>query len=802
MTKPLIIGGPAGVRRLAAGDLPIRIGSGASADIRVPGPVTGAVIGLISSLDDRPLLQATGADALAVNGDPVAATRWLVDGDVVTTGALRIECHFDAAALRFLVAYTDTEYATLPPVSATQGQPVVAISPLQQRVPGTAASGRRAWPWLVYGALALLAGVALYLFTARVVRVEVVPADAGVRLNGSWPAIPVGGSILVRPGAYTVRLSAAGYESRDEPITVGDEPRQTYRYELRKLPGRLRIEAQPAIAVDVTVDGQPAAAAADGSYRLAAGAHALRVTAARYLPVEIPIDIEGRDVAQRLPVQLQPNWADVTVTTEPAGAAIQVGEESLGTTPATVPVVAGAAQLRLQLDGYKTWQQALTVTAGEKLALPLVRLQEADGLLRVITQPAGAAVTVDGRYRGATPLELEIGSGRSHAVIVALPGFESVTRSISVARRASAVLRLDLVPRLGVVRVEAQPADAQLYVNGQHRGAAQQELTLPALPQRIEVRKEGFAPYAVEVTPRPGLPQAIQVQLLTPREAVLAATPKTVTTGQGLVLRRVEPGQFEMGAPRREQGRRPNESQRLVRLTRRFYMGTREVTNREFREFRPNHTSGAAKYQELAASEHPVVMLSWEEAVSFCNWLSDREGLTPAYALKDGGWRLVDPPTTGYRLPTEAEWEWASRYNGGGGARRYSWGDQMPPVPGAGNFADQSARGVVPNVLSSYDDRYPVTAPVGSFQPSPLGLYDLGGNVAEWVNDLYTVYPSGAAEAAVDPTGPATGQYHVVRGSSWRHASISELRLAYRDLGDQGRLDVGFRLARYADGAR
>ena len=92
-----------------------------------------------------------------------------------------------------------------------------------------------------------------------------------------------------------------------------------------------------------------------------------------------------------------------------------------------------------------------------------------------------------------------------------------------------------------------------------------------------------------------------------------------------------------------------------------------------------------------------------------------------------------------------------------------------------------------------------MTAPVGSFAASPLGLFDLGGNAAEWVNDRYTVGITGAPEAQ-DPTGPPDGQYHVIRGSSWRQGGISELRLAYRDFGDSGRLDVGFRVARYADG--
>ena len=263
-------------------------------------------------------------------------------------------------------------------------------------------------------------------------------------------------------------------------------------------------------------------------------------------------------------------------------------------------------------------------------------------------------------------------------------------------------------------------------------------------------------------------------------------------------MRLVQPGEFRMGAPRREQGRRANETERDVRLTRAFYIGTREVTNTQYRAFQPNHTSGAEKYQQLAAGSHPVVMLSWQDAAAYCNWLSDQEKRPRAYTKVAGQLVLATPLTTGYRLPTEAEWAWAARYNGGGGSRRYPWGDAMPPPAGAGNYADRTAQGVVANVLADYSDAYTVTAPVGSFSPSPLGLFDLGGNVAEWVNDRYTVYPSGGA-VAVDPTGPADGQYHVIRGSGWRHSGISELRLSYRDFGDGGRLDVGFRIARTAD---
>jgi len=91
-----------------------------------------------------------------------------------------------------------------------------------------------------------------------------------------------------------------------------------------------------------------------------------------------------------------------------------------------------------------------------------------------------------------------------------------------------------------------------------------------------------------------------------------------------------------MGSSRREQGRRSNEVLKPVRLTRPFYMGAREVTNREFREFMPSHSSGAFKNQDLNRDDLPAVMVSWEQAALFCNWLSVKESLPPVYVQREG----------------------------------------------------------------------------------------------------------------------------------------------------------------------
>jgi formylglycine-generating enzyme required for sulfatase activity len=152
--------------------------------------------------------------------------------------------------------------------------------------------------------------------------------------------------------------------------------------------------------------------------------------------------------------------------------------------------------------------------------------------------------------------------------------------------------------------------------------------------------------------------------------------------------------------------------------------------------------------------------------------------------------------TNGYRLPTDAEWEWVARYAGNGAFRRYPWGDALPVAAGSGNYADYTARVVLQDIVPNYEDGYAVSAPVAKFPANVLGLYDTGGNAAEWAHDYYSV-SADATAVAVDPMGPTQGSTHVIRGSSWKQSSVTDLRLSARDFGDAPRNDVGFRVARY-----
>jgi formylglycine-generating enzyme required for sulfatase activity len=182
-----------------------------------------------------------------------------------------------------------------------------------------------------------------------------------------------------------------------------------------------------------------------------------------------------------------------------------------------------------------------------------------------------------------------------------------------------------------------------------------------------------------------------------------------------------------------------------------------------------------------AGPDYPVVNVSWNDAQGFCAWLTATErraGKIPVGAV--------------YRLPTDEEWSWAVgigdwKTNGTPKDKStklenvYPWGAQFPPPRGAGNFADQTAKIYFTNWpnITNYTDGFVTTAPVGSFSPNALGIYDLAGNALEWCDDLYD----------------ASHKQRVLRGGAWNNCGPRSLLSSYREHVAPGRYSVvtGFR---------
>jgi formylglycine-generating enzyme required for sulfatase activity len=207
----------------------------------------------------------------------------------------------------------------------------------------------------------------------------------------------------------------------------------------------------------------------------------------------------------------------------------------------------------------------------------------------------------------------------------------------------------------------------------------------------------------------------------------------------GMKFVRVNPGTFWMGLTPAQAllTQSPRMVGHQVTLTKSYLLGAFEVTNEQYEKFRPEHAQRRAKYQRGSEGDrHPAEPVKWRSAVEFCQWLSQKEG------------RL-------YRLPTEAEWEYASK---AGTTNILYWGDNSWDR----HKANVGGMRSVPE--SYYEDGYGYTSPVGIYPPNPWGFYDMVGNSWEWVQDWFDWYPS---EPQVDPKGPPTGHIRVKKGDSW-----------------------------------
>ncbi len=255
----------------------------------------------------------------------------------------------------------------------------------------------------------------------------------------------------------------------------------------------------------------------------------------------------------------------------------------------------------------------------------------------------------------------------------------------------------------------------------------------------------------------------------------------------GFVL--IKGGSFEMGSPEDEPWRSADETLHTVTVSD-FYMSPYEVRQSEYAEVMGNDPSN------FDGDDLPVENVSWLDAVAFCNALSEKENLTPAYTV-DGKTVTWDRSANGYRLPTEAEWEYACRTG-----TTTPFNTETSISPEESNYYGHYPYEIEDNYFSQGNlttkpgEYRQTTVAVDSFSPNGFGLYNMHGNVSEWVWDLYGEY-STANE--VDPTGPESGTRRIYRGGGWNDFA-KNMRSAYRAAlpEDKGSFNLGIRLVRNA----
>jgi formylglycine-generating enzyme required for sulfatase activity len=636
----------------------------------------------------------------------------------------------------------------------------------------------------------LLIGLALVgvLVSTNGTVVEIKPDAAAleseVDLVGGFGVV-VNATIYTAGGTPTIRVYSEGFQEVVRDIEL-EELGRRIEVALEPLPGRLDAATTRDLPrTRWSIDGKLVATTTAIDLEFEAGPYALNVNHPHFQVVDQDIELQ-RGKTEEVRLDLVPVEGRLNIVSQPSGAEVRLDGRSLGVTPLGMALAGGLYLLRVSAPDRIPVEEAVEVTRRAPTIERNYNLKLVTSTLKIVAVPPGGQLLVDGR-RVPVSGEIELTANENHNVTYLHDGYLSKSQTVRLSSNERRELTLRLQEDRGLVNIRTTPG-AEILVDGKKVGTGRVKLQLLAIPHKIELRKKGYRTIRKTVTPSNKRPLVIREELIGETAARLAESPRNYTNSVGMRLRLFQPSAYTMGAPRGQKGQRANEFQRKVQLRRAFYAALHEVTNSQYVKFRKG-TGGS--------SSAPVTGVTWTDAANFANWLSQRENLTPFYQISGGRLVGVSATSDGYRLLTESEWEWLARVAGRKQQTIFTWGNSSTVPAKSGNIADENANGLVRYYVPRYNDGFARAAPVGSFPAESSGLFDLTGNVSEWVHDFYTLDPPDKRLVEIDPLGSSVGDTHVFKGSSWKSGTRTELRASYREGREKSRDDIGFRIGRY-----
>ena len=650
------------------------------------------------------------------------------------------------------------------------------------------------------------------LFATRVVEFVVEPTDADATLaRESGALMTLGRRVFLYSGEGAVTVAAKGFSPRRIPITRSIEGKLTVR--LDPLPGIVSLIVESTDEFLVRVDGRIVGTESELVVELAPGTHLVRVEGPR-IGLQREIDVAGRGAVQTFtfapPVAASDtdgvrdsdgtrdsdgsrdsdgvSDTDATrpifeVAAEPSFARILIDGTVAGTGHYRGAIDPGTHELAVEAEDHAPHRRRIDIPAGTGVNdIGTVTLTPLPAIVSIRSAPAGATVLIDGKYRGETPLRVEMTPGGERRLSVRKAGFRAAGDVLRPLPNARIERDYDLSRTSYRARITAnRPAD--IAVNG--RIAGRVPITVEVVDNdEITALAEGYRAKPVRVEPGGGQDRDYAFRLLEPGRFAYETAAAELTAAGGVRLRKFPPLRFDARETERD---RP----RIIELSRAFYFAVHETTVASFRAFKADFSPGTD-------ANLPAASVTWQEAARFCNWLSGEAGLDAAYVF-GGAFAKLDPNSRGFRLPTEAEWEAVARYDFARGSvrgRPYAWGNAAVIPPGFANVAGRELRGQGIRFLDDHVDNHPVLAPVGTYPPNFNGIHDLAGNVSEWVNDYYRAGPL-AADSDTDPLGPPSGTDRVVKGGNHRSADRAALSPGHRAFAANKSDAVGFRVARW-----
>ena len=551
--------------------------------------------------------------------------------------------------------------------------------------------------------------------------------------------------------------------------------------------------------------------------KLPYGTYNYRIKKSLYHDAVGEVVVDGAKVNKT--IVLNPAFGSLKVVTNPSGATVTIdGDERTFTTPCTIDkLLSGKYNVNILASQYASQQHIVTIKDNEQT--PLDVTLDARFAQVTINTLSNAKIVINGEQRGVGGFEGELGEG-IYDVEVSLAQHRSVSRQIEVVAKQPQTITLNPTPIYGSLDVISDPIDAEVKINGKSYGTTPTTIeNLLIGDYEVVLSKDGCATQSRRVTITENNLSTLEVTLPPGREMTIRSdangdevyvdgvkmgvTPlvanlsfgthkvelrrggKTVskqinvsTTGGSNEIRfgfslipqwasnvtpeqkrvleklvndmvKVSGGTFIMGATSEQGFDAESEEKPTHQVTLSdYYIGKYEVTQEQWKAVMGSNPS------EYIGANKPVECVSWHDCQEFVERLNKLTGLK-------------------FRLPTEAEWEYAAR--GGNKSKGYKY----------------SGSNSVGDVAWYYDNSSSMTHPVGTKAPNELGIYDMSGNAWEWCSDWYGRYSSSSQS---NPTGPTSGSFRVYRGGSWNYYA-QRCRVSNRHFGPAGRNNgLGLRL--------
>ena len=514
--------------------------------------------------------------------------------------------------------------------------------------------------------------------------------------------------------------------------------------------------------------------------KLKKGAHSYEITSNNHLTYKSNFEIKKYTDELLIPVILKKIDKSLQISSNPNNAKVFLNNTELGVTPLTINLDRSNNEIILKKAGYKEKKVKYFVDDNNKSEIKYL-LDEDENLISLSSNPPSASVFLDDEYVGITPIKFP--NIKKGTIKIKKYGYRD--KLISPSNQTKTI-NTTLEKDMAEVQFSSN-VPAKVILNGRYIGSTPLKKDIQKIKHKISYEALGHRSIRESFEP---LNDKVQIykNLLTDKQASLIDSKNNSTNSIGSKLILMNPGSITMGSPKRESRRDINELQKKVKITKHFFISKNLITESQYKKFK----------KSSSASNLPVNNVSWIDAAKFCNWLSRKEGLDQFYIIKGDRLLYFNTKSNGYRLPTEAEWEYAAKSNNPTqGELIYAWGSDRQIRKLVGNIADQTTEGILANFVPDYDDGYLERSPVGSFRSNQNGLNDITGNLSEWVNDFYSIEIIDPSEIFTDYIGPTVGTTHVIKGSNHYSSTPLQLGLSYRTYGNAENELIGFRIARW-----